>query len=99
MFIGYLNEIPVASATLYLGEGKDFGVAGLYEVEVVRSLRGKGIGKAISYASCYYAYLLGYRYILGNASNEGVPMYLKIGFTEFGFGRIYFLSKNILENP
>lgn len=99
MFIGYLNEVPIASATLYLGQGELFGVAGLYEVEVVRSKRGKGIGKAISYATCYYANLLGYRYVLGNASNEGVPMYLKIGFEEFGFGQVYFYSESLLDNP
>jgi len=98
MFGAFQGEEPLASATLYLGNGKNNnkGVAGLYEVEVVRKCRGKGVGKAISYATCYYAELLGYRYILGNASEEGTPMYYKLGFRNFGHGRVYFLSPQVL---
>ena len=99
MFIAHLGDVPIASATLYLGQGERAGVAGLYEVEVVREYRGKGVGKAISYATCHYSKLLGYRYVLGNASDEGVPMYYKIGFSDFGRGRVYFLPQKLVEEP
>ena len=96
LFAALLDDIPIASATLYFGEGEVAGIAGLYEVEVVRKYRALGIGKAISYATCYYSDKLGYRYTLGNASDEGVPMYFRIGFHSFGFGQIYFLAKENL---
>ena len=99
MFAAFIEDEPIASATLYLGQGENYGVAGLYEVEVVRKYRGKGIGKAISYATCHYSKELGYRYVLGNASDEGVPMYYKLGFRDFGRGLVYFIPKSFLSNP
>jgi ribosomal protein S18 acetylase RimI-like enzyme len=77
-FIAAIAGEPLGHALLFLGAG----VAGIYDVGVVRRSRGRGIGKAVTVAALKHAARLGYRYAVLQASGEGEQLYRKIGFEE-----------------
>ncbi|MBD2503516.1 GNAT family N-acetyltransferase [Anabaena azotica] len=78
-FIGYDNDLPVATSALYL----DGQVAGLYYVATRPEARRKGFAKAIVLAALYKARSLGYLVATLQASQMGINIYRQIGFQEY----------------
>jgi predicted GNAT family acetyltransferase len=87
-FLGFLNGIPIATSALAV----DSGVAGIYVVATVPSVRGKGIGRAMTVMPLLEARQLGYRVGILQASAMGYSLYQKIGFREVCLYRLYIQS-------
>jgi predicted N-acetyltransferase YhbS len=82
-FIALLNGTIVGHSTAYLTSG-ELGVAGIYDVAVAPSARGKGIGKALVQAACTYGRGKGLRFAVLNAT--GRHIYEQVGFRHIGDG-------------
>lgn len=76
MYLGKLNGEPVATNMVFCGAG----VAGLYGVATVPSVRGKGIGGAITLQPLLDARNEGYNYAVLFASEMGIHAYERVGF-------------------
>jgi ribosomal protein S18 acetylase RimI-like enzyme len=77
LFIGYLNNEPVATNLLFNGGG----VASVYAIATVPSARGKGIGAAITLKPLLEARDQdAYQYAVLFSTEMGVPVYKRIGF-------------------
>lgn len=87
-FVAFLKGKIVGHSALFLGTGAH-GVAGLYNVGVIPSERGQGIGKALVQAACQHAKEKGYRYAVLNAT--GRRMYEQVGFQWVGDGFTWWL--------
>jgi GNAT superfamily N-acetyltransferase len=77
-YLGRLADVPVATASLFLGAG----VAGIYFVFTIAEARRQGIGGAITHAALRDAHALGYRTGVLGASELGRPVYARLGFQE-----------------
>ncbi len=75
-----LNGEPLGAATLCIGGG----VAGLYDVGVVKKARRQGIGTAVTGGACLFAHQLGYRVATLFASGQGKYLYPHLGFEFIG---------------
>jgi len=71
---------PVCTSLLYLNDG----VAGIYGVATLAEERGKGLGAFATAEPLKIAHKLGYRVGVLQASEDGHPVYRRIGFTDFG---------------
>ena len=77
VFVGYLNNEPVATNLLFNGAG----VASVYAIATVPVARGKGIGAAITLKPLLEARdQLGYQYAVLFSTEMGIPVYRRIGF-------------------
>jgi ribosomal protein S18 acetylase RimI-like enzyme len=88
-FIASMAGEPLGHALIFLGAG----VAGVFDVGVVRRARGRGIGRAVTVAAVSHARRLGYRYAVLQASGDGEQVYRKIGFEEVCRISLWFHSK------
>ena len=76
IFVGYLDDQPVATNMLFHGGG----VASVYAVATVPSARGKGIGAAITLKPLLEAREDGYIYAVLFSTELGKSVYQRIGF-------------------
>jgi GNAT superfamily N-acetyltransferase len=76
MYIGRLNGEPVATNMLFNGAG----VASVYAVGALPSVRGSGIGGAITLKPLLEARDMGYHYAVLFSSEMGIHAYERIGF-------------------
>lgn len=80
IYVGYLGEEPVASAELTFGGG----IVGLYNVSTRSAHRKKGIGTAMTVRPLLDARNAGFRMAVLQASEEGFPIYSRLGFEVIG---------------
>jgi ribosomal protein S18 acetylase RimI-like enzyme len=90
MYVGYLDEQPVATNMLFNGAG----VASVYAVATIPSTRGKGIGSAITLKPLLEAHEMGYQYGVLFSSEMGFRVYQRIGFRDTGMRINRYLWRN-----
>jgi GNAT superfamily N-acetyltransferase len=84
-FVGFLDGRPVASSGLVQAGG----VAGIYNVTTLRSMRRRGFGTAMSLAATRRARDLGHRLAVLGASDDGRGVYERLGFRGVCVTRIF----------
>ena len=80
LYVGYLNDAPVATAELTVGGG----VAGLYNIVTLEAYRRRGIGLAMSLQPLRDAREQGHRTAILQATDDGAWVYRRLGFAPFG---------------
>lgn len=79
-FLGYDQEIPVATAELTIAGG----VAGIYNISTLADYRRRGYGTAITAHALHQARQLGYQISVLQASADGARIYQRLGFSPAG---------------
>lgn len=85
LYVGFVAGEAVAAAELCVGGG----VAGLYNVATLATQRGKGYGTAITRRPLLDARAEGIENAVLQAAPDGVGIYRRLGFAEFGTVREY----------
>jgi ribosomal protein S18 acetylase RimI-like enzyme len=80
LYVGYLGREPVASSELSVGGG----IVGLYNITTRTAHRRKGIGTAMTLRPLLDAREAGFETAVLQASEEGFPIYSRIGFEVTG---------------
>ena len=80
LYVGYLEDVPVATAELTLGGG----VVGLYNLSTLPAYRRRGFGTGLTLQALLDGRKQGYRTAILQASAEGVGLYTRLGFEPFG---------------
>jgi ribosomal protein S18 acetylase RimI-like enzyme len=93
LFLGYLDGKPVATAIQLLA----VGVAGVHDITVLPSARGKGIGTEMTLIALRDAKSLGYRYGVLCATDLGIGIYRRLGFREYLKWDFYMKFNEYLE--
>ena len=88
-YIGYLDEQPVSTASLFLGAG----AAGIYNIATLPEARGRGIGAALTLAPLQDAREMGFRYGVLQSSEMGFPVYRRLGFEQLCVMEHYYWEK------
>lgn len=83
--LGYLEQRPVAAAIAILSNG----IAGLYWVVTLPEARGRGLGEACTRLAGNRAFELGARCVVLQASDQGEPIYRRMGYREITRYRWY----------
>ncbi|MDR1375467.1 MAG: GNAT family N-acetyltransferase [Holosporaceae bacterium] len=77
LFVGYLEDQAAATSALFVDEN----TAGVWDVVTLPQFRRKGIGTDMTLQTLFYAFdNFGYRIGVLTASEDGEPVYRKIGF-------------------
>jgi len=82
------NGKPVATSLVYLKEG----TAGIYFVTTLVEKRRQGIGLILTQATLHFARSQGARFATLQSSPEGLHVYERAGFREFGQVDVYALN-------
>jgi GNAT superfamily N-acetyltransferase len=77
-YIGYVGSEPVATGSLVPAAG----VGGIYNIATRAERRGRGIGRAITWALMHEAKVMGYRVAILWSTTAGLPVYRRLGFQE-----------------
>ena len=89
-YLSRLDGEPVASATLLPAAG----VAGIYDVATVPAARRRGIGAAMTVQALRDAREDGYRFAVLHSSAAGLPLYRRLGFSEYcSFGQFIWANE------
>lgn len=84
-YTGHVDGMPVATAALFYGRE----AAGIYYVSTAKAYEGNGIGTAMTCHVLGEARNAGYRIATLNASDQGYPLYKRLGFKEYYETKIY----------
>lgn len=88
-YLGWLDSAPVGTATLVLS-GK---VAGVWNVGTLQEYRRRGVAAALMRHILADARSLGYYASMLLASNDGLPMYTRMGYETLSTVRVFVPSK------
>lgn len=77
----------------------EHGVGGLFDMYVKPEERRQGVGAALTSATCEAAKKLGCHHVLVNATEEGAPVYQRVGFQSIGMGRTWYLRDSVFDLP
>lgn len=88
-YLGWLDNIPVGTATLVLS-GK---VAGVWNVGTLQEYRGQGVAAALMRHILSEARTLGYNSSMLLASNDGMPLYARLGYETLSTVRVFVPAK------
>ncbi|KAE9370222.1 hypothetical protein N431DRAFT_426623 [Stipitochalara longipes BDJ] len=77
----------------------EHGIGGLFDMYVKPEERKQGIGGALTQAACKLAMKLGCHHVMLNATDEGAPVYKRVGFQSMGMGRTWFLRDTVFALP
>jgi len=84
-FVAYIEGEPVSAATLSLSS---YG-ARLDDIGTKIAFQRKGLATAVTLYAMKVAKELGYPWVCLEASDEGIPLYTKMGFTELYRNEVY----------
>ncbi|MEM8531977.1 MAG: GNAT family N-acetyltransferase [Chloroflexota bacterium] len=87
-YIGYVNDVPVATSVLVLHAG----IAGMYAVSTLEAYRQRGIGAAMTRLPLLDARAMGYQVGILQATQMGEPVYRRLGFQDIGQINLYLLA-------
>ena len=85
LYLGYVDRVPVATAELTVGGG----VVGLYGISTLAEHRRRGYGSALTARPLRDAMEAGQQVAILQAAPDGVGVYRRLGFQEFGRIREY----------
>jgi len=85
LYLGYLDGVPVATAELTIGGG----VVGLYAISTLAEHRRRGYGSALTARPLRDAMEAGQQVAILQAAPDGVGVYRRLGFHDFGKIREY----------
>ena len=85
LYLGSVDGTPVSTSALFLGAG----VAGIHGVTTIPEYRGRGIGGVMTHKPLLDARSQGYGVGVLYSSEMALGIYQKLGFQEFGEGKIY----------
>ena len=88
-YLGWLDNVPVGTATLVLS-GR---VAGVWNVGTLPEYRRQGIAAALMRHILLEARSLGFQSSMLLASNEGMPLYARLGYETLSTIRVFVPSK------
>ncbi len=77
-FVGFRNEVPVATSLRFLSDG----VVGIYGVATTPEARKRGFGASMTLAALEDGYAQGYDMGVLIATKMGDPVYRRLGFRE-----------------
>ncbi len=84
-YLGLMDDQPVATASLFYGRD----AAGIYYISTAKDHEGNGIGTAMTCHVLRDAARAGYKVATLNASEQGYPLYKRLGFKEYYKTKIY----------
>lgn len=88
LFVGYLAGHPISTSALFC----DSGVVGVWDVITLPEARGKGIGTTMTLAALQEGRKRGFEIGVLTASDEGQPVYRKLGFEPMQSFHVYNLA-------
>lgn len=88
-YVGYLNNKPIATSSLY----RDEVAAGVWDIITLPEARRQGIGTTMTYSTAMQAKKEGYDLVVLTASAEGLSVYEKMGFTELNTYKVFNFSQ------
>jgi len=91
-YLGLVQGKPVATSSLFLGEG----VAGIYDVATIPEARRQGIGAAMTIQPLQEAQTRGYPVGILQSSEMGFPVYRRIGSRNTARSRFIYGSRKII---
>jgi ribosomal protein S18 acetylase RimI-like enzyme len=69
------------------------GIAGIYSMGVAPRVRGRGIATALTREACRLAIAHGCHHAVLNATDDGEPVYRRVGFRSLGWGQTWWYSR------
>jgi ribosomal protein S18 acetylase RimI-like enzyme len=92
-FVAYIDDAPAACAMTLVSHG----VAGVFYVATVKNARRRGLGDALTRMAARAGFALGARAAWLGASEMGIDLYRRIGFSDLGTSIVEYESPKSAE--